>query len=206
MPERGTSTTALYQGPDAYAQQRDAWDIRRRQLPEAGTLVYGGDFLVNCHQNNNLGVSAANTTYWVLLRPLTADMELKEAMLRITAAKASHFCRTAFYRLAISGGQRSLVKVPGSVAEFRTDSGALVRVDVSGDLYVGNTYFLGFMCTDTFPAWRSATIFTSSFPLLRKTSTPELPDTQRIDELSATDVQSGVPLVQYLNPIAAEIW
>jgi hypothetical protein len=208
MPERGTSTTSHYRGTDAYSTQRDAWEVRRRLLPRADQLVYGGHDLSGAHTLSATNLLSADTTYWSLLRPLTADMQLKEARLRVTTVSPGNLFRSAFYRLAVVDGVRSLLQVQGTRAQFPTDAIAVVAAGLETEplLYAGTSYFLGFMATSATPRVNSAVIFEEQFPLLQKTSTPDLPPVVAVQDLDAPDNSSVIPLVAYYSPVAAEVW
>lgn len=210
MPERGTDTTSYYRGPDAYGAQRDAWDVRRRMLPRANQLVYGGDFLAAAHSMTvTAALFASDTTFFALLRPLVSDVLLASARLNITTLWAAESFKTAFYKFAVVDDKRSLVQVAGTAVSFPTDATGVVTKDLSSptQLYAGEDYLLGFLATRaTGPKCNMGYVPLGAFPLLQKGATPILPAVVAVRDLDTPSSGYYVPLVAYYSAIGGEVW
>lgn len=117
MPERGSTTTSLYQGPDSYSVQRDMWDVQQRTMPQADQLAlttfdtyWGGG--VTSH-----ALAAGDTWYLAPLKPLTRDFAVAEARIRVTTLAAGEHADVAVF-VQMPEPTPTLLVVPQLYLEF----------------------------------------------------------------------------------------
>lgn len=193
----------LRSGPDAWVNEQEARDARRREQPRVDGHVVG---------STPVGVTASSQVFGalslrlILLDPMERDREysLTEARIQVQTASAGTTARTAIY--SYNPQARSFVIIPGTAAEFSaaTTGQKSVTLPITVVLRPETLYFIAFKASSAVPGFAAVVGATRVINSLAVTHADMILPVV-IQRSALTETAAGLPLVTYVSSTLADV-